>query len=694
MRRGTWLLAVSGMMALVNGAGFAAEPSGATTGRSSLGGAGSESPSRSGRIAVTPNSAGMPTRYSRQTEAGASETSAAGSKNYYKDLFNEGEAAPAASGKSLGDWSDEPAPQPKESQPTTGRSAPAAAAPFNAAPRSTAKSGVLKAAPASPGKVSPVSASSDKQAGGPRVIQAAYDKAAGSSEKKHIQQVRTEVKSPRGSAPPMPDFDHLADAPSTPPAKAGGAPMSPAGRAVSASAEAGPTTPQVTIEWTKKGDINVGQECQVELHVKNSGSVAASQVAVDAVFPTTVRLTSAEPKPAASADKLTWSFDSIAPGTERKIIVKLIPSRRGDLGATAQVRFTGAAAASFKVEEPMLKVALKGPNELMLGDPASQFITVSNPGTGTAHDVKVEAKLSEGLEHGSRGEKLVMEVGSIGPGETRTVRLGLSAIKGGPQSISVTATSSSDAGGTASAQMNVIAPSLKIAVDGPGLRYKGRNAKYTLTVTNDGSVANNNIRVSQVVSEGFKFVSADKSGKYDASTKSVQWFVGRLEPGQNAKVTCELNATALGDFAHTVAVLSDSGVRAEAKIETKVDGVASLTMELVDLDDPVETGVETMYEIRVRNEGSKPASGVSIACELPAGMELITAKAPVDAIVEGRQILFKSLDQVAPGGQAVYKIHVKGIEEGSHRMKVRMTGGGLTEPVVREEVTKVYSDAN
>jgi hypothetical protein len=104
--------------------------------------------------------------------------------------------------------------------------------------------------------------------------------------------------------------------------------------------------------------------------------------------------------------------------------------------------------------------------------------------------------------------------------------------------------------------------------------------------------------------------------------------------------------------------------------------------------------VETLYEIRVRNEGSKPAAAVAIACELPAGMQLITAKAPVDAIVEGRQILFKSLDQVAPGAQVVYKIHVKGVQEGSHRMRVRMTGGGLTEPVVREEVTKVYSDAN
>ena len=116
-------------------------------------------------------------------------------------------------------------------------------------------------------------------------------------------------------------------------------------------------------------------------------------------------------------------------------------------------------------------------------------------------------------------------------------------------------------------------------------------------------------------------------------------------------------------------------------------------MELVDIDDPVETGVETYYEIRVQNEGSKPAAGVSISCELPVGMELLNAKAPIDSVVEGRQIVFKGLDQVAPGARIVYKIHVKGIEEGSHRMKAKMVGGGLSEPVLCDEVTKVYSDS-
>ena len=675
MKRGSWILAISGVLALNNGVGFTADPVPAEGQRA---------------LQLRNNRQGIPTRYSRPA---APEAPAP--KNYYNELFSGQQAAPAANAP---DWTQIPeqskpvakaadvktlAAKPVGNKTASGRAViERPASDKGAAPTAP----VIRTAAAA--SEAPASTESRRFTTTPRgirsesvdqkVIQAGYDKSPNSTEKKMIQQVRSESAAKKSTAPPMPDNE----------------PEIPAGKLVAAgpAKDSGPQTPQVTIEWVKKGDINVGQECQVELHVKNCGSTVASQVAVDGLFPSTVRLTSADPKPAVSGDKVTWSFETMAPGAEHKITVKLIPSRRGDLGATANVRLTGTASAVFRVEEPMLKVALKGPSEILLGDPASQMIIVSNPGTGTVHDVKVEARISEGLEHGSHGDRLIMDVGSIGPGESRTVRLGLAAIKGGQQSVSVAATSSCEAGATAAADVKVIAPSMKIAVDGPALRYKGRNAKYTLTVTNDGSVANNNIRIAQTVSDGFKFVNADKNGKYDASTKNVQWFVGRLEPGQTATVTCELCAVSLGDFSQTASVLSDSGIRAEAKTQTRVEGVASLTMELVDIDDPVEIGAETAYEVRVKNEGTKAATGVAIACELPPEMELKSCKAPVEAIVEGRQILFKSLDQLAPGATVVYRVHVKGVREGNHRMRVRMTSASLEEPVVREEATKVYSD--
>jgi uncharacterized repeat protein (TIGR01451 family) len=243
-------------------------------------------------------------------------------------------------------------------------------------------------------------------------------------------------------------------------------------------------------------------------------------------------------------------------------------------------------------------------------------------------------------------------------------------------------------------EFNVIAPSLKIAVEGPSLRYKGRNAKYTMTVTNDGSLVNNNIRVSQVVSEGFKFVSADHGGKFDSSINTIQWFINRLAPGESMQVACELNSLKLGDFTQTVQVVSDSGVQADAQIETRIDGIASLTLELVDLDDPVEVGSETGYEIRVKNEGSKVATGVVVACDLPNGMQFLSAKAPVDQVIEGRQLFFNPIDQIAPGGQATFRINMKVTKEGSHRLKARLSGGGLQEPMLLEEATRAYTDGS
>ncbi len=674
MQRGTWILAISGLMALSQ-SGYAADPAAdQSSGQTSVGTA-------------------------RLSGAVAASRSAKKPKNYYKDLFGEDDPAlaPAAKGNlpasapsktTLSDWDVDA----DVDRPTASSKPAAKTIDFGNQPEEPSwddqRSTMTK-------KPTPTA---EKAKVGARVTQAIYDRQPG--KKSQVRQIRSDGR-PR-SAPPVAGFDEPAEKAARPePVKEASArdpfaddvDFSGSRPAEEVTVSAGPQTPQVTVEWVKRGEFNVGQECLVDLVVKNAGDSPVSQVAVDAIFPTNVRLTSAEPQPASATDRLTWTFDQLAPASEKRITVKLIPSKRGEIGATAEVRFTGISMAAFAVSEPLLKVSVKSPSkEIMLGDPASQMITVTNPGTGTAQDVKIEAKLSDGLEHPTREDRLVIEVGAIGPGETRTYRLPLAAAKGGTQSVSVVATSSSDASSTDSVEFEVIAPSLKIAVEGPSLRYKGRNAKYTLTITNDGSLANNNIHISQTIADGFKFVAADHHGKYDATVRTINWYVGRLEPGDSTQVNCELHTLQIGEFSHAVQVVSESGVQADARIETRVDGIASLMLELSDLDDPVETGSETAYEIRVKNDGSKTATGVIVTCELPAGMEFLSAKAPVDQVVEGRQLTFLPIEQIAPGAHVTIRIQMKVIRDGSHRLRVRLTGGGLQEPMGLEEVTRAYSD--
>jgi uncharacterized repeat protein (TIGR01451 family) len=641
MRRGTWILAVSGAMTLNAGGAFAADP----------------------QAHPVLAQAGAPTRYSRPAmpTTPPKPPTAPATKSLYDELFGETEltvdpVAPAAKTPTAKAPASPAAVKPavaaeKAKAPTIAQTnrRPASAPPAKRIPFDSKTGDSLPAAPELD----------------PDTVTQAGHQANPESTNSFIQQVRATGTESSSSQTKPATVQSLIDP---------------------------KATPAVVVEWLKKSDINVGQECQIELVARNAGTAPATKVELDAVFPNTIRLVSVEPKPAAAADRLSWNFDSIPVGAEKRITITLIPSRRGDLGMTSDVRFSTQAGTTFKVEEPLLRVAVKGPKEILLGDPASQLITISNPGTGTANNVKLEAVLSDGLEH-PRGERLTIEIGSIAPGDSQTVRLGLSAAKGGTQTLQVAATSSSEASSVIVEKIQVIAPSLKVAVDGPGLRYKGRTAKYVTTVTNDGTVATNNVRVMQSIPEGFQFVSADKGGKFDPAQKTVVWFVGRMEGSQNSQVSCELAAASLGDFGHQVIVLSDSGARAETKTTTKVKGIASLGTEIVDLNDPVEVGAETAWEVRLRNDGSDAAKNIALVCELPDGVLLMTARGPTQGTVDGKSITFKTLPQLAPGQQAIYRIQVKGTAEGTQRLRAKLTSEALDEPLLMEEATKFYADS-
>jgi uncharacterized repeat protein (TIGR01451 family) len=449
--------------------------------------------------------------------------------------------------------------------------------------------------------------------------------------------------------------------------------------------------PTVCVQWVKKSPIVVGQECQCDLVVRNVGKTPARDLAVDGYFPATVRLTHADPMPADNTDHVTWSFAELGPAEEHTIHIKLVPSRRGELPTTAVVRYASSASNTFSVEEPLLALALRGPKELMVGDSATQTITVHNPGTGVAHNVALEARFSKGLE-APRGEQLIIRVGSLNPGESRILRLPLIAVVGGDQEVTVHASAGNDLHREVAGKIHVIAPSLKVAFEGPNFRYVGRKAHYVATVTNDGGAPLNNVRVTHVVPDGFRFVRADHDGQFDESTHTVTWNLEHLDVHQVMPVKVELLTTQIGKCTHSVAAVAEQGAHSERKLDTMVDGVASLAVEILKQSDPVEVGVETGFEIHVRNDGSKAAENVSIACDLPSVLEVVRTEGATSVASTKDQLTFQPLPFLDPGKAAIYRVHVRARAEGSHRFGVRLTADSIKEPLTYTELTKFYKD--
>lgn len=451
-------------------------------------------------------------------------------------------------------------------------------------------------------------------------------------------------------------------------------------------------TPIVDVSWEPRGEVTLGQECQCALVVSNNGAIPSRELVVEANFPESVRLVDAKPFPQSSSSKLEWQFPNLAAGEKKTIELTIIPTKSGELAASAQVRFTGTASTSFQVSEPMLTASVKLPAEVRIGDSASATVTVSNPGTGTAHNIVVKSNLPTGLECAA-GREFVSEIGSLGPGESRVIRMGLTAAAGGDYALKVVAQSAtSELEQTAEAKLKILAPSLTLTASGPSLRYLNRAAKYTLTATNGSNAASDNVRITQVIPVGFEFLKADKSGRWDAQRRTISWFIGHMEPGQSTVVELDLMPKEIGEFKQQFKVTGDSGIEANSVVITRIEGAASLVMEVKDGEDPIEVGSDMVYSIRVRNEGSKSAGKVAISCELPPDVELVNVDGPTPHLVESGMLIFKPVAELAANDSITYKVTIKGTAPGNLKLRARLTSESIQKPLIVEEATQFYAE--
>ena len=451
------------------------------------------------------------------------------------------------------------------------------------------------------------------------------------------------------------------------------------------------STQQVTLQWVGPAQIKVGQPFVYELVIHNVGVETAKDVVVRDQLPQGMRLISVMPKATEHEGGFLWQLGDLQTHDERRIRIEMVAEQKGEVACQATVTATTPATARFRVCEPKLAVQQTCPETVMVGDPVTVTIAVSNPGDGSADGIVVRSVLSSGLHH-EKGKDFSVEVGSLAPGETRTIQLVCATTQGGRQSIKTAAT----AGGRLKAEgesfTTVSEPKLNVAIQGPRLRYLDRQATYTVRIENPGDAPANNVRVAAILPAGFKYVDSSNNGRHDYTTRTVAWFVGTLDAGQAQEITYKCLAVQPGQQTHSASAVALRSLKADATTVTAVEGISALLLEVVDIDDPVEVGAETAYEIRVTNQGSRAATNVTIEATVPVQMKVLRGQGPTDYRVSGQQIHFAPLPKLAPRADAIYRVHVQGVGVGDTRFRAQLSSDSLSEPVSEEESTKVYGD--
>ncbi len=462
---------------------------------------------------------------------------------------------------------------------------------------------------------------------------------------------------------------------------------------VSFDVQPGKQQPALSIEWVAPASIRINQPMACQIVVRNTSTTPAQNVVVRHRPTQGVVCKASEPNALNDGGELHWSLGTMAPEQTRRIDLTLVAQTRGPIDYHATISFAAVAAHQVQVREPMLAVKMSGPDKVIAGENVTLLFAISNPGDGIAEGIKLKTMLPDGLEH-PRGKVVDFEVGNLAPKESKVVQLICQAKGNGLQKCTITVNGDGGLAASDSAQVDVLMPKLDVAMSGPKLRYLDRHAVYVLKVSNPGSAPASNVEVQKSIPIGFKFHQANHGGQYLEATRLVSWNLGELQPGESKDIAVDLIPVEPGEHRLVAQAKAARGLKSEADARTIVEGLPSLFIEVGHIDDPLEVGAETAYEIRLMNAGTKVETNLEVVCTLPDQLEFKGAKCSTTLRYrqEGRELIFEPLPRLAPKADVIYRVQVKGIAPGDVRFRTKIKSDGLKEPVLREESTRVYSD--
>ncbi len=447
----------------------------------------------------------------------------------------------------------------------------------------------------------------------------------------------------------------------------------------------------LTIQKLAPPEIQVGKKCTFAIRVHNSSQRTVHNVQVRDEVPLGTQFVGASPRGSVDGTQVTWDLGTLSAGEERIVEMELMPTDEGELGSVATVTFAAQASAKAKCTRPQLAIRLSSQPRVMVGQQQLVEIEVSNPGSGDATGVVLLESVPQGVSH-EAGPALEFEVGTLRPGESRRLELVLTAEQAGHIDNVMTAKADASLTATGNCEFEVIAPELKVTVEGPQRRYLERPATYTVNVDNPGTASAKDIQLITQLPKGMQFVSANNMGEYDAATHSVYWSLAELPANERGSV--ELTALPIepGEQTLQVATRARQGLEDRTETHVTVEGLVALSFEVTAADGAIEVGGETSYEIRVTNQGSKAASNVQVVAIMPPGLKPMAGQGETRTVVDGNRVQFAPLAQLAPKAEAKFRVQVQGLRPGDQRTRVQITTDEVQEPITKEQSTRVYAD--
>lgn len=313
------------------------------------------------------------------------------------------------------------------------------------------------------------------------------------------------------------------------------------------------------------------------LTVSNVGSAPASNVCITDKLPEGLLTKDGK-------SEVNIAVGTLPVGGSKTFTVELKATRRGEFTntacATADRNCYSQSSATVKVVGPELELMAAGPADGYICTPQRYQITVSNKGDGAAKDVMLTDSISGAFKVDSvsdngriaRNNRIAWALGTLNPGESRTVCLTGSSSVEGPIGSEFEVTARCADPKRASHCLKLIGvpgvlTSLKDNCDPVALNGQ---TTYTVTASNTGSRDATNLRYTITLDDGMEYVSGNGATAVTKTGDKTLTFAPLPVLAKGATVSWEVTvkATGTGDKRFTAELITNELDKPVSKSES------------------------------------------------------------------------------------------------------------------------------
>lgn len=322
--------------------------------------------------------------------------------------------------------------------------------------------------------------------------------------------------------------------------------------------------PALTLTKECPAEVLLCDQIPLKYTVCNKGTGNASNVMISDVLPDGMTQ-------ATGQKTVDIKVGDLAPGKCMTYTVIAKAAKTGSYKSGASAKADGnlkaeAGECATAVKQPVLAITKTGSERAYLGRKISYDIIVANKGDAPATNVVLTDSIPAGVAEvvasdGGQvaGATATWNLGTIAVGQSRKVTIGYLPQSAGSFSntASVAATCAESVKASAKTDVAGIAAILLEVIDISDPIEVGQNETYIITVTNQGSSPDTDIKIVCNLEEGMQFVSASgaTAGSHADGVVTFQP-LGSLAPKAKATWKVEVKATKAGDVRFTTTLNS------------------------------------------------------------------------------------------------------------------------------------------